>query len=118
LPNRHGRIKVRYRHHRGGSDSGKFDLTFTITNVASGWPRLYVSLLVIFTVNKLRIYSSKKGVGVAENPRSGVGARGSSVKKGRMYGKICYILPSIVLPLLNLLTVVILVVPAGGYLDF
>jgi hypothetical protein len=27
-------------------------------------------------------WGSKKGVGVAENPRSGVGARGSSVKKG------------------------------------
>jgi hypothetical protein len=47
--------------------------------------------------------SWKKGVGVAENPRSGVGARGSSVKKGRMYGKICYTLPSTALPLLNLL---------------
>jgi hypothetical protein len=46
---------------------------------------------------------SKKGVGVAENPRSGVGARGSSVKKGRMYGKICCGFLSIVLPLLNLL---------------
>jgi hypothetical protein len=52
-------------------------------------------------------YSSKKGVGVAENPRSWVVARGSSVKKGRMYGKICYTLPSIVLPLLNLFTVFI-----------
>jgi hypothetical protein len=47
----------------------------------------------------------KKGVGVAENPRSGVGARGSSVKKSRIYGKICYTLPSIALPLLNLLIV-------------
>jgi hypothetical protein len=27
-------------------------------------------------------WGPKKGVGVAENPRSGVGARGSSVKKG------------------------------------
>jgi hypothetical protein len=47
--------------------------------------------------------SAKKRVGVAENPRSGVGARGSSVKKCGTYGKICYTLPSIVLPLLNLL---------------
>jgi hypothetical protein len=47
----------------------------------------------------------KKGVGVAENPRSGVGARGSSVKKGRIYGKICYALLLIVLPLLDLLIV-------------
>jgi hypothetical protein len=46
------------------------------------------------------------GVGVAENPRSGVGARGSSVKKGRINGKSCCALPSIALPLLNLLTVV------------
>jgi hypothetical protein len=30
---------------------------------------------------------AKKGVGVAENPRSGVGARGSSVKKGRGMAK-------------------------------
>jgi hypothetical protein len=47
-----------------------------------------------------------KGVGVAENPRSGVGARGSSVKKRKMYGKICYALPSIALPLLDLLILV------------
>jgi hypothetical protein len=53
---------------------------------------------------------SKKGVGVAENPRSGVGARGSSVKKGRMYGKICYTLPSIALPLLNFLILLIFVI--------
>jgi hypothetical protein len=51
-------------------------------------------------------YSAKKGVGVAENPRSGVGARGSSVKKSRVYGKICYTLLSIALPLLNLLILV------------
>ncbi|MDR2095413.1 MAG: hypothetical protein LBP76_07830, partial [Treponema sp.] len=51
--------------------------------------------------------SAKKGVGVAENPRSGVGARGSSVKKGRTYGKICYTLPSMALPLLNFLTLFI-----------
>jgi hypothetical protein len=49
-------------------------------------------------------YSAKKGVGVAENPRSGVGARGSSVKKRGVYGKICSALPSIALPLLKLLT--------------
>jgi hypothetical protein len=47
---------------------------------------------------------AKNGVGVAENPRSGVGARGSSVKKAEHYGKICYTLPSIALPLLNFLT--------------
>jgi hypothetical protein len=46
----------------------------------------------------------EKGVGVAENPRSGVGARGSSVKKCGIYGKICYTLLSIALPLLDLLT--------------
>jgi hypothetical protein len=55
----------------------------------------------------LKEYSLKKGVGVAENPRSGVGARGSSVKKCGMYGKICYTLPSMALPLLNLLTLII-----------
>jgi hypothetical protein len=47
-------------------------------------------------------------VGVAENPRSGVGARGSSGKKGRINDKSCYALPSIALPLLNLLTLEIL----------
>jgi hypothetical protein len=51
-------------------------------------------------------WGAKKRVGVAENPRSGVGARGSSVKKRKMYGKICYTLPSIALPLLNLLILV------------
>jgi hypothetical protein len=54
-------------------------------------------------------WNAKKGVGVAENPRSGVGARGSSVKKGRMYGKICYTLHTIALPLLNFIDIVILI---------
>jgi hypothetical protein len=57
------------------------------------------------TVNKLRISTPGKGVGVAENPRSGVGARGSSVKKGFSLGKRTLFLGTHVLPLLNLLTV-------------
>jgi hypothetical protein len=64
------------------------------------------SLIRSFSVISLP-EGSKKGVGVAENPRSGVGARGSSVKKGRTYGEICYTLPPIALPLLGLLTVII-----------
>jgi hypothetical protein len=47
-------------------------------------------------------------VGVAENPRSGVGARGSSVKKGFLWGKRTLFFGIHVLPLLNLLIVVIL----------
>jgi hypothetical protein len=43
-------------------------------------------------------------VGVAENPRSGVGARGSSVKKRGVWGAVGYTLASMALPLLNLLT--------------
>jgi hypothetical protein len=57
------------------------------------------------TVNKLRIFTSGKGVGVAENPRSGVGARGSSVKKGFSWGKRTLFFGTHVLPLLNFLTV-------------
>jgi beta-galactosidase len=47
----------------------------------------------------------KKRVGVAENPRSGVGARGSSVKKGFSWGKRTLFFGTHVLPLFNLLTV-------------
>jgi hypothetical protein len=47
----------------------------------------------------------KKRVGVAENPRSGVGARGSSVKKGFSLGKRTLFFGTHVLSLFNLLTV-------------
>jgi hypothetical protein len=47
----------------------------------------------------------KKRVGVAENPRSGVGARGSSVKKGFSWGKRTLFFGTYVIPLINLLTV-------------
>jgi hypothetical protein len=46
-----------------------------------------------------------EGVGVAENPRSGVGARGSSVKNGLSWAKPVRPPTSTALPLLNLLTV-------------
>jgi hypothetical protein len=56
------------------------------------------------TVNKLRMDPGKKRVGAAENPRSGVGARGSSVKKNFSWGKRTLFFGTPVLPLLNLLT--------------
>jgi hypothetical protein len=59
----------------------------------------------MITVNKLRLSTPGKGVGVAENPRSGVGARGSSVKKGFLWGKRTLFFGTHVLPLFNLLTV-------------
>jgi hypothetical protein len=51
------------------------------------------------------MYLGKKRVGVAENPRSGVGARGSSVKKGFPWGERTLFFGTHVLPLLNLLMV-------------
>jgi hypothetical protein len=51
------------------------------------------------------MYLGKKRVGVAENPRSGVGARGSSVKKGFPWGERLLFFGTHVFPLLNLLTV-------------
>jgi hypothetical protein len=49
-----------------------------------------------------------KGVGVAENPRSGVEARGSRVKNGLSWAKLAHPMTSTALPLHNLLT-------AGSY---
>jgi hypothetical protein len=46
-----------------------------------------------------------EGVGVTENPRSGVGARGSRVKSGLSWAKLVHPPTSTALPLLNLLTV-------------
>jgi hypothetical protein len=51
------------------------------------------------------MYLGKKRVGVAENPRSGVEARGSSVKKGFLWKRTLFF-GTQVLPLLNFLTVV------------
>jgi hypothetical protein len=44
-------------------------------------------------------------VGVAENPRSGVGARGSGVESGLSWAQSVHPMTSTALPLLNLLTV-------------
>jgi hypothetical protein len=86
----------------GGSTSGTGkNAVKTIKLTITGWPQgapyhfvvFYLHLYLWVNADGARhqiwhcslftdSYSAKKGVGVAENPRSGVGARGSSVKKG------------------------------------